>query len=109
MSWNWAVWGALAVGGLAVLGALALLGLRGLQAWREFRRVRRGLLAQLDSLAAAGDRVAEKAAALGETEELQASVAQLQQSLAQLALLREAVDEVRSPIRLATALAPRKR
>jgi predicted nuclease with TOPRIM domain len=108
MSWDWAIWGALAVGGLAVLAALVLLGMRALQAWREFKRVRRNLLGQLDSLAAAGDRVAEKTAAFGESEELQASVGRLRQSLAQLALLREAVDEVRSPIRIASAFAPRR-
>jgi HAMP domain-containing protein len=106
--WDWAVWGALALGGLATLGALALLAVRVLQAWRDVKRVRRHLLAAIDSVAAAGEAVADKAAAAGETEELEASVGRLRRSLAQLALLREAIDEVRGPVSLVTAFAPRK-
>jgi 3-deoxy-D-manno-octulosonic-acid transferase len=108
MSWDWAVWGALAVGGLATLGALALLVVRVLQAWRDFKRMRRHLLKELDAVAAAGEAAADKAEALGETEELQASVGRLRRSLAQLALLREAIDDARTPVRLAAAFAPRK-
>jgi hypothetical protein len=105
---DWVVWGALAAGGLATLGALAFLAVRGLQAWRDFKRVKREALASLDSLSAAGEAVAEKALAAGDSDELQASLARLRRSLAQLAVLREAVDDVRRPLGLVTALAPRR-
>ncbi len=106
--WVWAVWGALAAGGLATLAALAFLAARGLQAWRDFTRVKRETLAAIDSLSAAGEAVAEKALTAGDTDELQASLARLRRSLAQLAVLREAVDDVRRPLRLVTAFAPRR-
>jgi hypothetical protein len=106
--WDWVVWGALAAGGIVTLGGLALLGVRGLQAWREFKRIRRRILAAMDSLSAAGEAVAEKADTVGDSDELQASLARLRRSLAQLALLQEAVEDVRRPLGLVSALAPRK-
>jgi hypothetical protein len=106
--WDWAVWGALALGALATGGGLTLLVVRVLQAWRDFKSVRRRLLKEIDSVTAAGEAVADKAAEVGESDELQASVGRLRRSLAQLALLREAIDEVRDPVRLAMAFVPRK-
>ena len=91
--WDWAIWGALIAGALAVAGALALLGVRILQGWRDFKRARRHVFGGLDVLAAKGEATTEKAATAGETGELQRSLLRLRGALAQLAVLREAVDE----------------
>jgi hypothetical protein len=106
--WDWAIWVALILGGLALAGALAFLVVRALQAWRDFKRTRRHLFRALDRLSAAGEETAEKAAAAGESEELQRSVARLRSSLAQLAVLREAVGEAQATVGRVTALVPRK-
>ena len=105
--WDWAVWAALIVGGAAILGALALAAVRALQAWRDFKRARRHLFKALDSLAEAGERTADTVASLGETEELQASAARLRRSLAQLAILRSALDEARSTLGWLGVVLPR--
>jgi hypothetical protein len=106
--WDWAIWGALIVGALAGGGALALLVARVLAGWRELKRVRGTLVGGLDELAARGDAAADKLAAAGETDELQEGVARLRTSLAQLAVLREAIDEVQDTAGRLTAVMPRK-
>ena len=105
--WDWAIWGALIVGGLAVTGSLVLLAVRALQAWRDVRRVRRHLFRALDDLTAAGERAAEAAAEATDTTELSRSLRRLQRALAQLAILREAIDEVQSVFRFASVFASR--
>jgi 3-deoxy-D-manno-octulosonic-acid transferase len=106
--WDWAVWGALIAGALAVGGALALLVVRSLRAWRDLKRSRRHLFRSLDDLAVKGEATAEKAASAGETEELQRSLVHLRRSLAQLAVLREAMDEVQDTFGRLGAVMPRK-
>ena len=106
--WDWAVWGALAGGFVAATGGLVFLGVRALQAWRDFKRVRRHLSKGLDDLAAKGALTAEKAAAAGQTEELDQSVARLRRSLAQFAVLRAALDEAQGTFGRVTAFVPRK-
>ncbi|HEY2073717.1 MAG TPA: hypothetical protein VGG88_09095 [Gaiellaceae bacterium] len=102
--WNWLIYAALIVGALAVLAGLALLAVRVLQAWRSFKRLRRHVFRDLDKVAEKMEATLDKVETAGDTTELNASVARLRRSLAQLALLREAWNEATS----FTALIPRK-
>ena len=106
--WDWAIWTALVVSGLAIAGALALLGVRALRAWRDLKRTRRRLFRGLDELAEKGEATTEKAAAAGETEELQRSLLRLRAALAQLAVLRGAMDEVQDTFGRLGAVVPHK-
>jgi 3-deoxy-D-manno-octulosonic-acid transferase len=106
--WDWAIWIALILGFAAGVGALAFLAVRSLQAWRDVKRVRRHVFKGLEELAARGELTAEKASGLGETEELERSVGRLRRSLAQLAVLREALDEAQDTLGRITAVVPRK-
>ena len=102
--WDWLVYAALILGALAVLAALALLVARVLQAWRSFKRLRRHVFRDLDLVAEKMEATLDKVEAASDTSDLDASVARLRRSLAQLALLREAWSEATS----FTALIPRK-
>jgi hypothetical protein len=106
--WNWLIYAALGIGALAILGALALLAVRALQAWRSFKRLRRHVARELDRLADLGEATADKVARATDTEELDRSLASLRISLAQLAVLREALDEVSDTIGSVTAFVPQK-
>jgi HAMP domain-containing protein len=106
--WDWAIWGALGAGGLVVLAALALLAVSALRAWRDLKRTRRHLFRGLDELAAKGEATTEKVAAAGETEDLQRSLLRLRAALAQLAVLRGAMDEVQDTFGRLGAVVPRK-
>jgi len=105
--WDWSIWGALIVGGIALAGGTALLVVRILQVWRDAKRVRRRLFRGLDELAAKGEVTTEKIAIAGDAEELQRSLLRLRRSLAQLAVLRQAMDEAQSTFALIRAIAPR--
>jgi 3-deoxy-D-manno-octulosonic-acid transferase len=98
--WDWLVYAALIVAALAILGGLALLAVRVLQAWRSFKRLRRHVFRDLDLVAQKAEATLDKIESVSDTGELDTSLAHLRVSLAQLALLREAVDE-------ALALVPR--
>jgi ubiquinone biosynthesis protein UbiJ len=92
--WDWAIWGALIVGGGVVVAGLVLLAVGALRAWRDFKRLRRHVAKALGALAAAGERTAELAAAASDTAEVERSLARLRGSLAQLAVLRREIDDV---------------
>ncbi|MBV8479289.1 MAG: hypothetical protein JOY72_03200 [Actinobacteria bacterium] len=98
--WDWLVYGALIVGALAFVAAAAFLLVRVLQAWRSFKRLRRHVFRDLDRVLEKTERTLDNAASASDTSRLDAALASLRVSLAQLALLREAIDE-------ATALIPR--
>jgi hypothetical protein len=98
--WDWLDYGALIVGTLAILAEAAVLAVRILQAMRNVKRFRRHVFRELDRVAERADVTLDKLEAVSDTETLDASLARLRVSLAQLALLREAVDE-------ALALVPR--
>ena len=102
--WNWAIYGALTTSALAVTGALVLLAVRLLQGWRDVKRIRRHVFRDLDRLFARVETFAEKATAATDTSRLEAALARLRQSLARLAVLRDAFDEATA----FTALIPRK-
>jgi ubiquinone biosynthesis protein UbiJ len=94
--WDWAVWSALIVGGIAGFAAIGLLRKRVLEAWRTLKEVRRHAAESLGELAAKAEQTAAKVEAAADTEELQESVARLRVSLAQLNVLQAALDEARA-------------
>lgn len=106
--WDWAIWGALAAGFVAAAGGLVFFVVRSLQAWRDFKRVRRHLFKGLDDIAAKGEQTAEKAAALGETEEMGQTLTRLRRTLAQFAVLRAALGEAQDTFGRVAAFVPRK-
>jgi hypothetical protein len=106
--WDWTIWGALIAGTAAFCGATTLLAVRSLRTWRDLKRLRRKLTRELGHLAEAAELTAEKTAALGDTAEVERSVARLRRSIAQLNVLRGAVDEAQSTFARATVLVPRK-
>ena len=94
---------------LALAGSLAVLTRKGLRMWRSFRTFSSSMeqaLAAVD--AAATEAEAHATAFTAATERLERARTRLAASLAELAVLRAAVDEVRSSIRRVTFLVPRK-
>jgi len=106
--WDWAVWSALILAGVAGIGALALLAMRAREAWRAVKDARRDVLARLDDLATAGETTADKVARAGDTRELQESLGRLRVTLARFAVLRAAIREAQDIVERATAVVPRK-
>ena len=106
--WDWAIWGALILAALVVIAALAFLAVRFLQAWREFKQVRRHLLRAIEALTEGATAVAENAAEAADQHVALEHVARLRRSLARLAVLREAVDEAQDTFTRLTAVMPRK-
>jgi hypothetical protein len=105
---DWAVYGALIAGFLAILGALVFLGVRVLQAWRGLKRLRRHTAKELDRLAQLGEETARKAETAGDTAELDRSLARLRVTLARFNVLRAALDEATDVVTRVTAVYPRK-
>lgn len=106
--WNWLIYAALLADALAILAALVFLAVRILQAWRDFKRLRRHVARELDRLADAGERLADSTARASDTTRLERRVDHLRATLARYAVLREAVDEVAGTFGRVTALVPRK-
>jgi hypothetical protein len=105
---DWVIWGALILASLAGITALAQLVVRAREAWREFRDARRDVVHRLDDLAAKGEATADKVAGAGDTAGLEESLGRLRISLARLAVLRNALDEVEDTFVRVTAFVPRK-
>ena len=107
--WDWAIWAALILAFLAGIAALALVVVRVLEAWRDLKRTRRRAIRRLDAFAAKNEATAERLATAGDTVELQESLGRLRVSLAQLAVLRNALDEAaEETVDRVIAFAPRK-
>jgi len=92
--WNWAIYGALILGFLAVSGAAAIVLVRGLRAWRALKRLRRGIARELNRLADLGEVTADTLGAATDNAKLEASLSRLRVDLARFAILRRAIDEV---------------
>ena len=105
---DWAIYGALIAGFLALSGALAFLVVRSLQAWRALKRLRRHLAKELARLADLAEHTADKVGAATDTAELTESLARLRVTLRRFALLREALDETTAAFARVTAVYPRK-
>ena len=107
--WDWAIWTALIIVVAAGISALTLLVQRSLTAWRAFKDVGGEILRRLDEFTAKAEEVADKiAAADGAAVEAQESLARLRVSLARLAVLRDAIDEVDHMFGRVAAELPRK-
>ena len=105
---DWAIYGALIAGFLAVVAAVVFLLIRVLQAWRDFKRLRRHVGKELARVAGLADTAADKASRAGDQPRLAASLDRLRGGLAQLAVLRAALDEVSDTVGRVTVLYPRK-
>ena len=106
--WDWAIYGALIVGFLGGIGALALLLVRALEAWRAFKRLRRGIGRELERLADLGEATADKLGTATDTAKLETSLSQLRVDLARFAVLRQALDEAQDTFRRFAWLYPSK-
>ena len=106
--WDWAIWGALILGGTAGIAALALLAVRAREAWREANDTRYDLVHRLGRFAAKAEATGDRVAAAGATPELRQSLARLRVSLARLSVLRAALDEAHLTFGRVTAVVPRK-
>ena len=105
---TWTIYLALIAGFLAVAGAAALLVVRLLQGWRAFKRLRRHVGKELDRLTVLTEQTAENAARAADQAKLEQSLRRLRAALAQLAVLRSAVDEATAAFDRFTVLYPRK-
>ena len=106
--WDWAIWGSLIVVFLAGVAALALVVVRSRVAWRDVRSTGQDTVRRLDELTVKAEATADRLETAGDTAELQESVGRLRVSLAKLAVLRNALDDVQDSIGRVAAVVPRK-
>ena len=105
---NWAIWAALSIGLAAVAASAGFLVVRALQAWRTLKRFRRHLSRGLADLAASAEHTGVVVERVSDQQELESSLGRLRLGLAQLNVLRAAVDEVSASLSRITAVYPRK-
>jgi hypothetical protein len=105
---DWAIYGALIAGFLAVAGAAAFLGVRVLEAWRDLKRLRRQVARALERLAELTEATAVAAERAGDQTQLTASLGRLRVTLARLAVIRAALDEATDAFGRVVAVYPRK-
>jgi 3-deoxy-D-manno-octulosonic-acid transferase len=106
--WDWAIWGSLIVVFIAGIAALALVVVRSREAWRDVRYTGRDTVRRLDEITAKAEATAERLETAGDTAELEESLGRLRVSLAQLAVLTDALDEVQDGVGRVAAVVPRK-
>lgn len=106
--WDWAIWGSLIAVFLAGIAALALVVVRSRAAWRDVRYTGQDTVRRLDDLTVKAEATADRLETAGDTAELQESVGRLRVSLAKLAVLRNALDEVQDGVGRVTVVVPRK-
>jgi 3-deoxy-D-manno-octulosonic-acid transferase len=107
--YHWFIWGALIAGGVTLALAAARLVTRMLRAWRDFKRLRRHLVRELDRVATSAEAAAEKMAATEtRTHRLEQSLGRLNLSIARLRVLTDAIDEVEVTFGRAAWFFPRK-
>jgi hypothetical protein len=103
------VWIALAIAVVAVAGAGVSAGRAALAAWRDLRRFSGAASTGLGDLGDRLERLSERAERTpGRRGDLDRSLARLRGSLAELAVLRSALDEATGAAGRLTALYPRK-
>jgi hypothetical protein len=105
--WDWAIWAALVLGGAAGIAATVQVVRRTLATWRHADETRREAVRRLDQFAVKAEATADRIALVGDTAELQTSLERLRASLAQLAVLRAALDEVNGTVGRVGAYLPR--
>jgi hypothetical protein len=106
--WTWIYLAALAIFLVAIVGGGVLVALRVLEFFRALGAGRRGVLATLDRLADAAERVADHTAAAAADERLGNALVRLRRSNARLAVLRAALTEVEDSLAAVTVWYPRK-
>jgi hypothetical protein len=104
---DWAIYGTLIAGFIAIAVGLGFLIVRVLETWRMFKRFRRRLGKELLRVTELADVAAEKAAR-SDQQKLEASVDRLRRALAQLAVLLGALDEVGETFGRVAGVYPRK-
>jgi hypothetical protein len=105
-----AVWIALGIAALAIAGAGVSAGRSALAAVRDLRRFRGSVSTELGDLTGRVERLSERAEHTPTRRtDLDRSLARLRASLAQLAVLRTALDEATDAPGRLIALYPRKR
>ncbi len=93
--WDWAIWIALAVAICSGIAAIVSVLTRARELVRHGTRVYSRAAAGLSAIEAKAELAATKAETVGEKSiELEKSVARLRRSIAQVAVLRAALDEV---------------
>ena len=106
---NAVIWASLAVAVVVAGAALARFAILALRGWRDLKRSRRALFAELDRVAEAADAVGVRAQALGTgSDRLTRSLARLRESRRRLAVLHSAVDEAKDAVAVVTWVIPRK-
>ena len=104
-----AVWLALAFLVVSVIGSIAFAALRALRTWRTVRGVSAALTRGLDGVVSTAEAAEAHALALTDgTARLTRAIDHLQQSLAELALIRAAAGEARATVGRVTGVVPRK-
>jgi methyl-accepting chemotaxis protein len=107
--WNWAIWGTLIFGFVAIGWGTARLTRSLVALFRDIGRLKSAVLDALDELADAAERAADRADTLGpKTERLAASLDRLAASRRQLAVLEAGWSEVSEPVAAVMAFYPRK-
>ena len=105
---DWAIYGALIFGGIAVLAAAAFVVVRALQGWRTLKRFRRHLGRSLQDLADKAEHTGEIVERVSNQRELEDTLAHLRVGLATFAVLRTALDEVGESLTRVASVYPRK-
>lgn len=104
-----ALWIALAAAAVAMLGGLAYAVVHALRAWRAFRRTSRNLRRAVADVLRKGVETEQKAVAATENgTKLTRATASLQESLAVLAVLRDALSEATAGVDRVRGAYPRK-
>ena len=94
---------------LALAGSLTVLIMRGRRTWRSLRAFAESAEQALDKVNRSAEQAEAHATAFaGATERLSAAQARLSDSLAKLAVLRAAADEVQASVGRVRWLVPRK-
>jgi hypothetical protein len=107
--YHWFIYGALIAGGVALAVATVRLVTQALKTWRDFKRLRRHLVRELERVAAGAEAAAEKIAATEtRTHRLEQSLGRLNLSIARLRVLTDAIDEVDTTFGRAAWFFPRK-
>jgi hypothetical protein len=106
--WDWAIWGSLIAVFLAGVAALVLVVVRARKAWRDVRLTGGDTVLRLDDITARAEAAADRLETAGDTAELEESIGRLRISVARLAVLTDALDEVRVGVARVTAVVPRK-
>jgi hypothetical protein len=99
MDWDWTIWGALTVAVLGTFAGIVFLVVRLLKSLRALKRLRRRLARELNTLADSLERLADAAERASDQRRLEESLARLQRTRAQAAVLNEAFDEATRPLR----------